>query len=102
MHIRSVDAHTWAICDQRENGIWGSDTCHDVHMLQVKCHKKVDQVLLGSQAAERRASRSRACAKKRTYVEISSDEEDEEVEEVFECYACGDHGCDCPPRLVGA
>jgi hypothetical protein len=80
-------------------------------------------------AAERRASKRRACTKKRTYDEILSDEEDElndtchevssdripveyesdadehdddEVFEVFECPDCGEHGCDCPPRYVGA
>ena len=29
-------AHTWAICDQKKNGIWGGDTCHEVHLLQTK------------------------------------------------------------------
>jgi hypothetical protein len=80
-------AHTWAICDQKKNGIWGGDTCHEVHLLQSKCHAKVDAELLKSQAAERRAekekaaerraSKRRACTKKRRYVEIFSDEEDE-------------------------
>ena len=80
-----VDAHTWAICDQRKNGIWGSDTCHDVHMLQKKCHKKVDQMLLKSQAAERRAEAAKARAgdttKKRTYTEIDESDADEQEDE---------------------
>jgi hypothetical protein len=78
-------AHTWAICDQRKNGIWGSDTCHDVHMLQKKCHKKVDQMLLKSQAAERRAEAAKARAgdttKKRTYTEIDESDADEQEDE---------------------
>jgi hypothetical protein len=48
-------AHIWAICDQKKQGIWGSDTNHDVHMLQPICHRKVDEMMLGAQAAEHRA-----------------------------------------------
>jgi hypothetical protein len=52
--------------------------------------------------ARRRSSRGDT-TKKRTYTEIDEPDADEqEDEEVFECYACGEHGCDCPPRLVGA
>jgi hypothetical protein len=77
-------AHTWAVCEQRKQGIWGVDTCHDVHLLQKKCHKAVDAALRKSLAADRRAEKEKAAerTKKRTYIEISSDEEDEEDEEV--------------------
>jgi hypothetical protein len=50
-------AHIWAICDQKKQGIWGSDTNHDVHMLQPICHRKVDEMMLAAQAAEHRVLR---------------------------------------------
>jgi hypothetical protein len=100
-------AHTWAICDQKKNGIWGGDTCHEVHLLQTKCHRAVDAALLKSQAEEREEAKAkkRTCTNKRSYIEISSDEEDElndTCHELDECYACGEARCECPPRLVGA
>jgi hypothetical protein len=44
--------------------------------------------------------------KKPNYNEIvesdADEQDDDEVFEVFECPDCGEHGCDCPPRYVGA
>jgi hypothetical protein len=53
----------------------------------------------------RRSSRGDT-TKKRNYTEIdesdADEQEDEGVFEVFECPDCGENGCDCPPRYVGA
>jgi hypothetical protein len=55
-------ANTWSVWDQIKKGIWGEDTNNEVHMLTRDCHKKVDELLIQAQAAERRAEAAKARA----------------------------------------